>query len=190
MKRPQRNLLLFVFILCIPLIADKLGVQKYALVFSSSMVILILVIGLLGKDYFIARYKTKQRDWEGAINRYQKFETFLTRLRIGNFYIPVCYSLYTYNGFALVKNNIAHILMNTQELQGAKQLLLEALELDKLYALPHVNLAVIAAIEGNADEALREADLAKQLGFRGKGLQPLIRKILATTNETVGKVLS
>ena len=189
MKRPQRNLLLFLSLLIIPSISRALDIQLYAFIFSIIAVTLAVLMIFLGKDYFVARFKIKYKNWSSAVESFSKFESFLDKLHALHLKVPFFFSLYTYNGKALTKNNIAFCYMNSGKITEAKRLLAESIELDRLYAIPHVNLAIIAAMEGDADRASSEANIAKELGFRGKGAQLIIRRILVSANETMGKAL-
>jgi tetratricopeptide (TPR) repeat protein len=186
MQRPQINLILSLFLLLMISFLSDLA-PRITLFF---LIALLIFYVLVGKDFFIARYKTKKRKWNEAIASYQKFEIVLEKLHSMNFKLPVFMSMYTYNGFSLVKHNIAHCYINNGNRQEAKRLLLEAISLDKDNALPYVGLAFLAAMEGESETANREYEKARSLGFRNKGFQKIIQKILAGTNQGIGQIIS
>jgi tetratricopeptide (TPR) repeat protein len=185
-KRPQRNILLFVTtVVGYFLINDYLS-SMVKLTLGTALVIFGCLLAILCKDFLIARSKTKKHDWEGAIEHYNKFERSLEYYQQHGINLPIFMSIYTYNGIALTNNNRAQCYMNVHRTQDAKNNLEFAVRLDKLYATPHINLAILAAQKGNESSAMKELEIARELGYKVEGSQRLIRTYLAKVNEAIG----
>lgn len=149
------------------------------------VVMLFVVIIASGRDFFVGRRRMKQQRWEDAACCFAKFEAQQLDSRWRWATAPLFVGLYTYDGVAIALNNQGVVRLNQGERTQAEGLLRRALERDPLYAIPHVNLALLAASAGDTASALREQELAQMLGFRGRGLQKTIRSLLAKTNVTI-----
>jgi Flp pilus assembly protein TadD len=80
--------------------------------------------------------------------------------------------------------------MNLQRDEEARTDLECAVALDMLYATPHVNLAILAAQNGDEPVARKELEMAQELGYRSEGAQKLVRMALAKANQAIGDKLS
>jgi tetratricopeptide (TPR) repeat protein len=189
MKRPQRNLFIIMSLMVmVYLLGTRLpgSVVLYLGIIGLAVVVLLL---LWSRDFLIGRYRTRQRRWQEAAERYQKFEARLLNVRWTGLAAVLFLSLYTFDGVAICRNNIAHSLMNLRELDAAEQWLRRALQRDPLYALPYLNLGVVAVLRGDKERAVREFGRAVQLGYSPEGAQRLFRQIVARINETSGKLM-
>lgn len=187
LTRPNRNIALIVALVLSPLIFDESAYSQALLV--AIPVVGGMVVGL-GWRFYVARYMEKKKRWEAAIDHYRAFEARARKLRIGRMHLPVFMSIYTYNGVALALNNMALCHMNLGDLKEAKRLCHEALEVDPKYAVPHINLGVIAALEKDPNAAGDWLQRGFDLGYRDRGVQREVSRILAGVNTTIGRVLS
>jgi tetratricopeptide (TPR) repeat protein len=189
MKRPQRNLFIIMSVMVMAyLLATRLpGVV--VLYLGAVCLAAALVLLIWARDFCVGRYRSRQRRWREAAERYQKFEAKLLSVRWGQLAIVLFMSLYSFDGVAICRNNIAQSLMQLQDLDGAEQWLRRALQRDPLYAVPYLNLGVVAAMRGDKERAAREFGRAVQLGFDAEGAQRLFRQVTARFNQTTGKLL-
>ena len=189
MKRPQRNLFIIMSLMVmIYLLATRLpGIA--VLYLGATLLAAVVPFMLWSRDFLIGRYRSRQRRWQEAADRYQKFEAKLLQVRWTGLAAVLFLSLYTFDGVAICRNNIAQSLMNLRELDTAEQWLRRALQRDPLYALPYVNLGVVAAMRGDKERAVREFGRAVQLGYSPEGAQRLFRQTVARFNQDVGKLL-
>ena len=137
----------------------------------------------------VGRYYSSRRDWAKALVRYQRFEKRLLKSRWRPLLVPLYLSIYTFDGVAVVRNNIGQTLMNQRELDDAERWLLSALQRDPLYPLPYLNLGVIAAMRQQQDLAEREMRKAVHLGYSPTGAQQLLRRALAAANTGMGGLM-
>ena len=72
-------------------------------------------------------------------------------------------------------NNSGSALINLGRLDDARASLQQALTIDPEYAVPHFNLAVVAAAEDNRDKAVDELKTAESLGFRRTQIDHVIQ---------------
>lgn len=149
---------------------------------------LALVGGMIwdGRDHFIGRRRMRQRRWEDALRHFERFEERLlaspARQRIAWLYL----SLYASDGIAVVRNNTGVVLLNLGRLDEAQAALDGALQVDELYAVPHVNLAIIAAYRGESEVAQAHLARAEDLGYRTQGIQKTVRQLLAKSAVMMG----
>jgi tetratricopeptide (TPR) repeat protein len=154
-------------------------------------VTVVLVFGLIyGRHFFLARFLGSKKLWHEAIAHYETFESRAKKLNLGRLTLPLFLSVYTYDGVALAKNNMAFCYMNLRVLDQAKRLCLEALEIDSKYAVPHVNLGIIAALQNDAATAAARLERGYLLGYRNQGAQEQVRRILARLNVAAGSAMS
>ena len=128
----------------------------------------------------------KQKRWEEAAICFVHFEQRLQSAKWRQMSAALFSGMYTYDGIAIARNNLGVVRLEQGRFSEAEAALRRAIERDTLYAMPYVNLAIIAALAGNATQAEQEQARAHALGFRDRGLQKRVRKLLARTNTTVG----
>jgi len=154
-----------------------------------SVALFVFVIGLVSwsRDFMVGRFRTSRRQWRQAAERFEKFEQKLVSARWSAVLIPIYLSIYTFDGVAVARNNIAQSLMNLKEFDAAVRWLRGALQRDPLYAIPYVNLGTIAALRGDGETARLEFRRAVELGFSPTAAQDLLRRALAKGNRAIGK---
>jgi tetratricopeptide (TPR) repeat protein len=185
--RPKRNLALLIALVLLPFLFDLQAIAAEILVPAAVIVGLTLSVGW---HFFVGRSCCAKQDWSAAISHFKTFEVRARRLRLGRISVPLFFSLYTFDGVALAKNNLAFCLMNSGELEEARRSCNEALAIDPKYALPHINLGIIAALQGSPDTAASHLQRGFDLGYRDRGVQRQVRQILEATNVKTGDLLS
>ena len=187
MKRPNRVLLVtavsFITFLCV---IQGLRREVAAIVVAVLLVFVALVV-TWGRDFYRGRLLVRRRQWARALRHFERYERRLSAARFHRLLNALHISIYTSDGVALALNNIAVCRMNLQEMPGATHALKLALLHDPRYAVPHVNLAVIAALAGDEATALEELAEAARLGYAEQGTQLLVRRALASANTKLGK---
>lgn len=178
MKRPQRYLFIIMTVLAaVYLILIRLP-PIVALVLLGLIVLYVLVLLVWGRDLLIARRCVKRCEWAKAQERYQRFERKLLGLRWHRLTVALYPNIYSLDGVAITRNNIAQIAVQTGDLDRAVQWLRAALQRDPMYPVPYVNLALIAAKRRDASTARREMTRAVQLGFDPAAAQRILARAL------------
>lgn len=189
MKRPQRNLLMILSSAAVIWVVLSLFPLAVGLWVAVALIALGLVLTAWGRDFMIGRYRSRRREWDKAIESYQRFEKMLLTSRFGELFVPLYLGIYTFDGVAIARNNIAQALMNLGKLEEAEGWLRSALQRDPMYAIPYTNLGTIAALRGQESHARRQFQKAVDLGYSPTGAQQLLRRALARANEAAGKIL-
>jgi tetratricopeptide (TPR) repeat protein len=189
MKRTQRNLFIIMTVMVVIYLPLARLPPPIALGMAVALLCIALLLTLWAHDFFIARHHAKRRRWRRAIERYEKFEKKLLAARWRRITVLLYFGIYTFDGIAIVRNNIAQSLMNLDEFEAAERWLKAALERDLEYAVPYVNLAAIAAIRRDRATAHRHMSRAVQLGYSPTGAQQVLRRALARGNATIGSGL-
>lgn len=189
MKRPQRNLLIILSSIAVIWVLLRLMPLSTGLWIAAGLLALGLILSVLGRDFLVARYRSRRRDWAKAIASYQRFEKMLLTSRLGDLLVPLYLGIYTFDGVAITRNNIAQALMNLGKLEEAEGWLRSALQRDPMYATPYINLGTIAVMRGQESHARRHFQRAVDLGYSATGAQQALAKALARANQAVGKVL-
>jgi tetratricopeptide (TPR) repeat protein len=179
MKRPQRNLSIVITVLALGYLMLIRLPLTYVLIVAAAVLIAALVMVVVGRDFLVGRYYSRRRQWPKALSHYQRFEKQLQKSRWRPFLVPLYLSIYSFDGIAVVRNNIAEALMNQRELDEAELWLRTSLQRDPLYPLPYLNLGLIAALRQQPDLAEREMRKAVQLGYSPHAAQQLLRRALA-----------
>lgn len=179
MKRTQRNLLMILSSAAVVWILLQQLHGRMAQWTLGSMVLLSLLLMVSGRDFLIGRYHSGRRQWREAITSYGRFEKRLLRNRWSQLLAPIYIGIYSFDGVAIARNNIAQALMNLDELDEAGRWLYSALQRDPLYATPYINLGIIAAMRKDGAKAQRELQRAVDLGYSPRGAQQVLRAVLA-----------
>lgn len=187
MKRPNRVLLVtavsFITFLCV-----IQGIRRdVAAIVVAMLVVFVALLVTWGRDFYRGRSFLRRRQWARALRHFERYERKLSAARFHRLLNALHLSIYTRDGVALALNNIAVCRMNLREMPAATQALKLALARDPRYAVPHANLAVIAALAGDEATALEELAEAARLGYAEQGAQLLVRRALASANATLGK---
>lgn len=183
MQRPQRNLFIIMSVMmAVYLIATRLPFAVVGWMLAASLVI-VAALCIWGRDLFLGRQYTRQRKWQEALKRYQRFESKLLAAPWRSLAIILYFGIYTFDGVAIARNEVAQSLIQLGDLDGAEQWLRRALQRDPMYAMPYLNLGVVAALRGDGARAAREMGKAVKLGVNAEDAHRLLRRALASASE-------
>jgi hypothetical protein len=179
MKRPQR----YLFIIMTVMVAAYLLLTRLpgeaSLALLAALLLFFAVIAILVRDWFIGRRHAKRRHWVKAIDHYQRLEKSLLVARWHRFAVTLYPSIYSLDSVAIVRNTIGQCFVQAEDFDQAVKWLRSALQRDPLYAVPYVNLSVIAAIRKDETNARREMTRAVQLGFNPVTAQRILHRALS-----------
>jgi tetratricopeptide (TPR) repeat protein len=178
MKRTQRNLFLIMaaMVAFYSIISRLPGIAALAVL--AAALIGLGVLAMLAREYFASKRLMKRRQWNAAIEKLKKLEQKLLNAHWQRASAVLYLNVYTFDGVALVRNQIAQCLINLDDLDQAVRWLRSALLRDPQFALPYVNLALIAAQRRDETTARREMSRAVQLGFSPVSAANLLRRAL------------
>jgi tetratricopeptide (TPR) repeat protein len=183
MKRPQRNLLIILSALAV----FWLMLLRLPPMITLWLAVAMLVFGfgllLYARDFLVGRYRTGKQEWRQAIDSYARFEKKLASSRMSVILLPIYLSIYTFDGVAIARNNMAQSLVQLNELDEALRLFRSALQRDPMFAAPYTGLGTIAALRGDAATAQLEFRRAVELGFNPMRAQELLRRALAKASK-------
>ncbi len=176
MTRPARNRLLFAAFWVACLILGNVLPAMLRLPFVA------LILGAAGFSYFVAheffagRRALRKKRWMDAIASFQSFEQELQRSEWKRRLSFLAAGIYTSDPVAIARSNIGVVHLENGKLELAEAAFRSALERDKDYAVPHLNLAVVATKRG--DKATMETELAEaqRLGLTNKKVIAKVRE--------------
>jgi tetratricopeptide (TPR) repeat protein len=178
MKRTQRNL----FIIMAAMVAFYSIVTRLpwqaALAVAGAALVGFIALAVWGRDYLAARRHARRRQWPLAIERYQRFERKALKAGWRRLAVVLCLGVYSFDVPAIARNEIGQAYVNANDLEQAAAWLRSALQRDPQYAVPYVNLGVIAALRRDAAGARREMSKAVQLGYNVQAAQRILRRAL------------
>ena len=179
MTRPARNrLLVVVFIVAAFFAAPRLSdaVLWGAAALATPLVLLAIWVT---RPFNRARTLLRTKKDDEAAAELATFETSLTQAPWKRPLAAISVGLYTSNPVAAARNTLGAVRREQGKLDEAHGHFQAALQQDPGYAVPWGNLAVLAAMHGDA-KAAEEARLkAEALGFKPKLLADVIREKLA-----------
>jgi hypothetical protein len=170
MTRPARNrlLLLALCAVCIAL-GSVAGVPLFI-----TLLVAAAVSYITARDVFAARRAIRQRRWVDALMSLQKFEAKPPPR-------PLCWltmSTYSFEPVAIARNLSGIVHLENNNLDLAQAAFQSALAKDPLYAVPQLNLAVVAARRKDTAAMERHLAEAKRLGLSGKKAHARVRALL------------
>ena len=179
MTRPARNrLVVVVFMLVAFFAAPRLpdGVLWGATVLATPVVLLAIWVTL---PFHRARGLLRKQKYEEAATELAAFERALTQAGWKRVLAATAVGLYTANPLAAARNTLGAVRLEQGRLDDAQTHFKAALEHDVGYAVPWGNLAVLAAMRGDAAGAEEARVKAAALGFKPKVLAAVIKDKLA-----------
>lgn len=179
MKRPQQILLMLLSSAAVAWLVLRLMPPVVALGVGAAFILMTLVLMIWARQLLIGRYRSRRRQWQKAIESYQRFEKMLLTNRYSSLLMPLYLGIYTLDGVAITRNHIAGALMHLEKLEDAEGWLRSALQRDPLYAIAYVNLGLIAAIRKEESAARRYFSRAVELGYSLANAQQLLARALA-----------
>lgn len=146
--------------------------------FSLFVVAVLLLIpgrvnGYFWRDFYRGRRLMSMERWQEAIPHFQQFLKQVEARPTLRQFIWFTSGFYTRQIEAMTHNNLGAARMELGDLRSAKDHFATTLELDSEYAIPHVNLARLALLEGSTEQARESFACAKELGFRGGSFDQL-----------------
>jgi hypothetical protein len=174
MTRPARNRLLLLLVCLAVLASGKwVGVPLAALVVGAAAVSFVS-----SRDFFAARRALRRRQWVDALVGFQRFEQQLTSpsRRAASW---LATSLYSFDAAAIARNLTGVVHLENGKLELAEAAFLSALQQDPLYAVPHLNLAVVFARRKDTPSMERHLSEAQRLGLRSKRAHAKVRAAAA-----------
>lgn len=185
MKRPQRYLLAILSAIAVFWIV----LIRLPPLISLWLVVAAVVFGFglatFARDYLAGRWAFRRRAWRDALTRFEAFEKKVLETRLGFVLIPLYTSIYSFDGVAIARNNIAQCLIKLATLDDAERWLRSSLQRDPLFPVPYANLGTIAALRGDNAGAQLAFRRAVELGFSPTAAQDMLRQARAEFERTI-----
>lgn len=178
MTRPTRNRLLFAAFWGTCLVLGNLLPDLVRLPFVLTILALAAVSYVVSRRFFAGRRHLKKKRWLDAISSFQAFETELLQSTWKRRVSWLAAGIYTLDAVAIARNNVGVVHLENEKLELAEAAFRKALESDQDYAVPHFNLAVVAAKRG--DKTTMESELAEagRLGLTSPKAHAKVRAAL------------
>lgn len=178
MTRPRRHLaLILLFVAAAIFLAPRL--PDVAL-WSAAAVggLLIAVCFVAGRHLFRARSLMGQGKWDDAALELAAFEQEQTNTAWRRALAVLFVGTFSSDGVAVARGTLGALRLEQGQLDDAKRHLERALEKDPGYAVPHANLALLAAKQGDAAAAEAHRAKAHALGFRRRAFDQALAEAL------------
>jgi tetratricopeptide (TPR) repeat protein len=180
MTRPRRHLaLILLFVAAAVVVAPRL---PDAVLWSAAAAgaLLIALCLVAGKHLFRARSLMGQAKWDDAALELAAFEQEQAAGGWRRALAWLFVGTYSSNGVAVARGTLGALRLEQGKLEEAKRHLERALEADPGYAVPHANLALLAAKQGDAAAAETHREKAHALGFRRRSFERALADALAS----------
>lgn len=175
MTRPARNrLLVAVFMVAAFVAAPRL--PNAALWGATAAAVPFVVVALwVTLPFHRARTLLRKKQFDAAATELAAFESALSQAPWKRAVAALAVGLYTSNALAASRNTLGAARLDQGKLDDAQTHFKAALEHDAGYAVPWGNLAVLAAMRGDAVAAEEARRRAATLGFKPKILAAVIK---------------
>ena len=179
MTRPVRNrLLVAAFMVAAFFAAPRL--PNAALWGATALTVPFVALALwVTSPFHKARTLLRKKQFDEAATELAAFETSLTQAGWKRALAALAVGLYTSNALAASRNTLGAVRLEQGKLDDASTHFKAALEHDARYAVPWGNLAVLAAMRGDAVAAEEARAKAAALGFKPKIMAAVIKDKLA-----------
>jgi hypothetical protein len=144
-------------------------------------------LATFARDHLLGRWEFRRRNWRKALARFETFEKKVLETRLGFVLIPLYTSIYSFDGVAIARNDIAQCLIKLEALEDAERWLRASLLRDPLYPVPYANLGTIAALRGDNAGAQLAFRRAVELGFSPTAAQELLRQARAQADKAAAR---
>lgn len=175
MSRPNRNRLLFAGFWGLCLVLGNVLPDVARLPFVLLILALAGLSFAVSRQFFAGRRHLKKKRWVDAISCFQQFEAELNASPWKRRFSWLAAGVYTTDPVALARNNIGVIHLENGKLELASAAFRSALERDPQYAVPHLNLAVVAAKRDDRGAVDAELAEAARLGLTDAKAQARVR---------------
>ena len=180
MTRPLRNkLLVAVFMIAAFFFGPRLGDSALWGATAVATPLVALAVWVTW-PFQQARTLLRRRQYEEAAAELATFETSIAQTGWKRALAAMAVGLYTSNALAASRNTLGAVRLEQGQLDDAQVHFKAALEHDPGYAVPWGNLAVLAAMRGDAAGAEDARLKAASLGFKPRLLGAVIKDKLAT----------
>lgn len=125
------------------------------------------VQGAVYRDFFRGRRLLAEGRFAESVACSERFLEKIRRRPGIRHLVWLQWTVYTPSMEAMTLNNLGAAHFNLGNADQAERYLAEALRVDPRYAMPHYNLALIAAVSGDHAEAERRLAEARRLGLTG-----------------------
>jgi hypothetical protein len=168
MTRPARNRLLLVT-LCLAFIATGRWIGVYL---GIAVLLAALASFFTAREFFAARSAMRSQRWVDALTGFQRFEASSGSRGPLSW---LAMSLYSFDPVAIARNMSGVVHLENGKLDLAEAAFKSSLQKDPGYAVPHLNLAVVAA--RRKDRAAMDVHLAEaaRLGLTSKRAHARVR---------------
>jgi tetratricopeptide (TPR) repeat protein len=186
MTRPARNqLVVVVFVIAAFFAAPRLSdaVLWGAAALATPLVLLALWVT---RPFHRARTLLRTKKYDEAAAELAAFETSLTQASWKRALAAMAVGFYTSNPVAAARNTLGAVRLEQGQLDAAQAHFRAALEQDPGYAVPWGNVAVLAAMRGDAAGAEDARLKAAALGFKPRLLSDVIKDKLAAGRSPTG----
>ena len=178
MTRPLRNqLLAALFVVAALFAAPRMSDGLMWVLTAVVTPMLVLAVWVTG-PFRRARRAFAKKQYESAAAELTTFEKSL-EVAWKRFFAGLAVGFYTTNAVAAARNTLGAVRLEQARLEDAEVQFKAALQLDPGYAVPWGNLAVLAALRGNAGGAEEARLKAAALGFKPQLLAAVIKNKLA-----------
>lgn len=133
----------------------------------------------VARPFHEARAQLKKQQYEDAAASLAQFETSIASVPWKRALAGAAVGLYTFNALAAARNTLGAVRLEQGRLDDAETHFKAALQHDAGYAVPWGNLAVLAAMRGDAGAAEDARLKAAAMGFKPKVLGAVIKDKLA-----------
>ena len=189
MTRPTRLKILYgaAVALMIAVALAILNTSNFSPTATILLALLFLIPGKVNGHYWRGFYTGRRMmdsGWNG--DALKEFEKFLTKVRENpalKHLIWFVWGFHTRDVEAMTLNNIGAVLIREGNLDLAEDRLVQAIQTDDQYPIPHYNMALIGELRGNREAAVQSLGTARALGYRQTSIDEIANKaasILAT----------
>ena len=178
MTRPARNRLLFAGFWALCLVLGNLPPDTIRLPFVALIFALAGASFVVSRQFFAGRRHLKKKRWVEALTAFQTFEHELNASPWKRRFSFLASGIYSSDPVAIARNNVGVIHLENSKLDLAEGAFRSALERDAGYAVPHLNLAVVAAKRGDAAAVEQRLAEAQRLGLSDKKAHAKVRAVL------------
>lgn len=175
MTRPTKNRLLFAGFWAVCLVLGNVLPDEIRLPFVLIIFALAAFSFVVSRRFFAGRRYMKKKQWVDALSAFQAFEQELGASSWKRHFSYLASGIYTRDPVAIARNNIGVVHLENGKLDLAEAGFRSALERDNDYAVPHLNLAVIAAKRGDSASMEQRLGEAQRLGLTDRKAHAKVR---------------
>ena len=156
------------------------------------VVVLVLLIpgrlqGYFFREFFRGRKLLDERRASEALVHFQQFLSSVRSRRWLKPMVWLSWATYTPDIEAMTVNNIGAAHLELGHFDESETAFREALAIDKQYAIPHFNLAVLHEMRGNNTLAIESVAEANRLGFSGGTIDIVLTRAQALLAKVEGR---